>query len=237
MEATAQALVPCSWCGLLNDGGPVCDVCGSPAVDAESRTTVLRIAERGSASRAQATGEPQSDVGSPQATPLQFWHAPTAAPSLLPAQPAAQALPQPPVRPARPRRRAARSASHRWLSWTSAQPQPEPVSGPVDPRFLLVPSDLDELEDDMWLVRRPEPEATKPTVVPAVPLVTTSAQSSPELAGPPAFHPNREAWIYPPSLDERRYLRNRAAMKAVGGAVAAGGVAELIDLLLSYLLH
>jgi hypothetical protein len=32
-------------------------------------------------------------------------------------------------------------------------------------------------------------------------------------------------------------LRNRAAMKAVGGAVAAGGIAELMDLLLSHLLH
>jgi hypothetical protein len=44
--AVSRPLTACAWCGLLSEAGPVCTICGSPALDITGRTTVLDVTWR-----------------------------------------------------------------------------------------------------------------------------------------------------------------------------------------------
>jgi hypothetical protein len=44
--AVSRPLTACAWCGLLSEAGPVCSICGSPALDITGRTTVLDVTWR-----------------------------------------------------------------------------------------------------------------------------------------------------------------------------------------------
>jgi hypothetical protein len=41
--AVSCSFAACAWCGLLSEAGPVCSICGSPALDIAGWTTVLDV--------------------------------------------------------------------------------------------------------------------------------------------------------------------------------------------------